>query len=287
MAKIVGVHGIGQQYRGPYELTSAWHDALRDGLSAAGHDSLAAALERRDLEIAFFGGLFRPERAVAGGEREDELPSGAERELLEKLYRAAVARDPALGPRAVGPGRAAVQVMLRTLLRSRWFPAVAERAFVGNLRQVTRFLTDQDTKEQVLERLDGEIGEDTVALIGHSLGSVVTYEYLCRSPSPVRLYLTLGSPLGIPGLIFDRLTPRPEEGRGAWPGTVERWVNVADGDDIVALRKDLAALFPGRSPGRRVEDRLVDNGDQPHAITRYLNARQTGGALAGLLGGPA
>jgi len=96
--------------------------------------------------------------------------------------------------------------------------------------------------------------------------------------------VTLGSPLGIPKLVFDRLTPVPADGCGAWPGTVTSWVNVADPDDIVALRKQLAGLFPGASPGNPVDDRLVDNGDQPHAIDRYLNARQTGSALGDVLG---
>jgi hypothetical protein len=60
-------------------------------------------------------------------------------------------------------------------------------------------------------------------------------------------------------------------------------VNVADPDDIVALRKDLAPLFPGVAPGLAVADRLVDNGDEPHAVSRYLNTRQTGSALGDAL----
>ena len=87
-------------------------------------------------------------------------------------------------------------------------------------------------------------------LIGHSLGSVVAYEYVCRyRPPSVELLVTLGSPLGIPKLVFDRLTPVPADGAGAWPGPVAGWVNVADPDDIVALRKQLAGLFPGPSAG--------------------------------------
>ena len=47
-------------------------------------------------------------------------------------------------------------------------------------------------------------------LVGHSLGSVVAYEALCANPEwPVRMLVTLGSPLGIPNLIFDRLEPAP------------------------------------------------------------------------------
>ena len=88
-------------------------------------------------------------------------------------------------------------------------------------------------------------------VIGHSLGSVVAYEYLCHDrPASVELLVTLGSPLGIPNVVFDKLTPAPVGGAGAWPGMVAAWVNVADPDDIVALRKDLAPLFPGTAPGR-------------------------------------
>ena len=76
-------------------------------------------------------------------------------------------------------------------------------------------------KELVLGRVHEEVGEGTRVLIGHSLGSVVAYEYVCRyRPPSVELLVTLGSPLGIPKLVFDRLTPAPADGRGAWPGTV-------------------------------------------------------------------
>jgi hypothetical protein len=73
-------------------------------------------------------------------------------------------------------------------------------------------------------------------------------------------------------------------GAGAWPGTVIAWVNVADLDDVAALRKKLAPLFPGTAPGQAVADRLVNNGARPHAIDRYLNTPQTGSALGDVLG---
>ena len=216
-----------------------------------------------------------------------DVQPGLERDLVTELYRAAVAQDPSLGPPAgaMGPGRAAVQVMLERLLRSGTFAKVAQRAFIGNLKQVTRFLTDRSVKDLVLARVHEQVGEGTRVLIGHSLGSVVAYEYVCRyGPPSVDLLVTLGSPLGIPKLVFDRLTPVPADRQGAWPGPVAGWVNVADPNDIVALRKQLAGLFPGPSPCQAVDDRLVDNGDQPHAIDRYLNARQTGSALGDVLG---
>ena len=267
-----------------------WYNALRDGLAAAGYRSAADTLAPTDIRVAFFGDLFRPPDAMAVRDppySPEDVEPGPERDLLAEFYRAAVEQEPSLGAPegTMGQGKASVQIMLDRLLRSRTFAGVAQRVLVGDLKQVNRFLADGSVKERVLARVDEQADDSTRVVIGHSLGSVVAYEYLCRyQPSSVELLVTLGSPLGIPNLVFDRLTPAPADGTGAWPGTVAGWLNVADPDDIVALRKQLAGLFPGPGGGAAVDDRLVDNGDQPHAIDRYLDARQTGSALGHVLG---
>jgi hypothetical protein len=289
MPRVLGVHGIAQQYRSGPELTRGWFDALRGGLEVAGFRATADGLAESDVRVAFFGDLFRPKAALAGGEppyTPADVKPGPERDLLERWYEAAVEQEPSLGPPegALGPGRVAAQAMLQRLLRSRTFAGVAQRGFIGNLKQVTAFLDKPDAKERALQRVADEVTPDTRVVIGHSLGSVVVYEYLARySPPQVELLVTLGSPLGIPNLVFDQLTPAPVGGVGAWPGQVAGWVNVADADDVVALRKQLAPLFPAQGGGAGVEDHLVDNGDEPHAISRYLNAEPTGAALGTVL----
>lgn len=285
MAKIVGIHGIAQQYKGGTELSGEWLPALKDGLIAAGRPDLSDAVGEANVRVAFFGNLFRP-RGAMGVElppfTASDLVSEEEVALLTQFYDQAVALEPDLGPPtgALGPIRVGVEVMAERLLRSRTFARVAERAFVGNLKQVSRFLDEPTTKEKVLARVAEEIDDSTRIVIGHSLGSIVAYEYLCRyQPSGIEVFLTLGSPLGIPNMIFDRLTPPPRAGRGAWPGAVKRWVNIADLDDVVALRKQLADLFPPPPGVDPLVDELVDNGNTPHAIRPYLNAAQTGAAL--------
>jgi pimeloyl-ACP methyl ester carboxylesterase len=160
---------------------------------------------------------------------------------------------------------------------------------IGNLVQVRRYLTEPDVRRAVRQRVVDAVDGETRVIVAHSLGSVVAYEALAAHPDwPVRALVTLGSPLGIANLIFDRLHPRPrprtdlaagEDGvRGGWPGPVTVWTNVADKGDVVALVKDLRPLF-----GERVVSCLVHNGATAHDIRPYLTAPETGtGILAGL-----
>ncbi len=289
MAGIVGIHGIAQQFRGGYQLRDVWFNGIRDGLAAASYPATAEALAPGDLRVAFFGGLFRPLGTMAVAEppySASDIEHGLERDLLTTFFDAAVAQDRALGAPedAMGRGRTAVQVMLNRLTQSPTFAKISRRAFVGNLKQVTAFLTDPAVKQDVLARVREQISRDTRVVIGHSLGSVIAYEYLCQDrPTSVELLVTLGSPIGIPNVVFDKLTPAPVDGVGAWPDGVVTWVNVADPNDVVALRKDLAPLFPGTVQNQSVTDRLVDNGDEPHAVDRYLNTRQVGSVLGDVL----
>ena len=287
--KVVAIHGIGQTYVGAESLQRDWLPALNDGLAEA----RALRLDAADFVVVAYGALFRPEGTRAGEPRiEPEELDDWERQLLTEWWREAAA----LSARSAGAegdespeiqppdfaGRARtprlVQRALHQLAKSRFFAALGpERTLLFGLRQVRSFLHDPGVKRLALERLAERIAPNTRVLIAHSLGSVVAYEALCANPQwKVDTFVTLGSPLGIPGLVFDVLTPRPQNGRGAWPH-VRRWVNVADQGDIVALQKTLAPSF---GP---VDDRLVHNGWKAHDVTHYLSARTTGEALAAAL----
>jgi hypothetical protein len=292
MVRIVGIHGIAQQYQSGPQRTGEWLLALRGGLEAAGFRPVADQLTEADLRVAFFGDLFRPPGSLAGDAppySEKDL-GPADEELLAVFYREAVAQDPELGPPAgamAGRVPVPVQVALAGLLRSPTFAGVAKHLLIGNFKQVSAYLDDRGLREHVLDRVAAEVTADTRVIIGHSLGSVVAYEYCCqRKPQGVELLITLGCPLGIPQLIFDRLDPLPVHGRGAWPVPTLRWVNVADRKDVVALHKQLAPLFGPSPVGASVIDRLADNGNQPHEASRYLNSRQTGEAVGASLNGP-
>jgi pimeloyl-ACP methyl ester carboxylesterase len=169
-----------------------------------------------------------------------------------------------------------VQRALDALTSSSFFGPITERMLIADLKQVRLFLSDAVVKSRVLDRLASVVATDTRVIVGHSLGSVVAYEALCAHPEwDIGALVTLGSPLGIANIVFDRLTPRPVSGRGSWPGSVNAWTNIADGGDIVALRKQLAMQF-----GARLRDELIYNGATAHDVVPYLTAEETGRAIA-------
>lgn len=283
MVRVVAVHGIGQQVLGPEVLKDRWLPALRDGITLAGGPPLGEA----DLGIAYYGDLFRKPGTKALGEPPyvaADVEEGFEQDLLEALWRQAAAVDPGVvGPEDDTKVRTArvVQRALNALSFSRFLAGVAERVLIGFIKQVHAYLTDDEVRSMVQQRVSVLLDSDTRVVVGHSLGSVVAYEAVCARPGADFTLVTLGSPLGIRNLVFDRLRPTPVGGCGVFPAGAASWWNIADGGDVVALVKELAPWF---GDGTQVLDVPVHNGSHAHDITPYLTARETGRAIAGGLG---
>lgn len=286
MARILCVHGIAQQFKGAETLLAQWRPALTDGAALAG-----ARLAPDDVAMAFYGDLFRPagHRAVGLPPYDaSDVEEGLEQDLLRALWEEAARTDPSVP----GPGAPVrfgapswVQRALVSLSRHPVFAGLADRAMIADLKQVRAYLTDPAVRAAAQRRVLAGIGPDTRLVVAHSLGSVVAYEALCaasQAPSddpasasaPFLDLVTIGSPLGIAGLIFDRLLPSPEKGRGTRPRAVRTWTNVADRRDVVALVKELDPLFGG------VADLPVDNGPKAHDASPYLTSREVGLAVA-------
>ena len=290
MARIVCVHGVGQQLKGEDSLAGEWGLALRDGMRRSACPEAQLPSDEQ-IRCVFYGYLFRPDgRRLGVGDPWLTAADATEfdQELLMALWREAAESDPRVvhpDARTLARAPGSVQAALRALSRSAFFAGLAERAMLFDLQQVRRYMTDADVRRAVQDRVAAAICSDTRVLVGHSLGSVVAYEALCAHPEwPVRAFVSLGSPLGIRNLVLDRLVPAPLAGDsgaplGAWPGAVESWTNVADAGDVVALVKDLRPLF-----GAGVACYLVHNGSHAHDVQPYLTSAETGAAIiAGLM----
>lgn len=280
MAKIVAIHGINQEYSGSNQIKAEWLPALKDGL-----DRVGASLESDDdLYCGFYGDFFRAGDTLGVDSipaySEVDVSTDWEKEILLQWWTEAAnveadIESPAELTDTLFATPAIVQQALRALSRSKYFGGVAEKVIIYYLKQVRKYLYDPKMREAIKQRVADSIQDDTQILIGHSLGSIACYESLCEHPEwPINVFISLGSPLGIQRLIFDRLIPAPINGVGQRPASIESWFNIADSGDVVALQKQLNPYFEGE-----VEDVLVDNGSDAHNAGRYLSAAATGAVI--------
>lgn len=277
MVRVIGVHGVGHQFSGENTIRSAWLPALKDGLCRV--DRSMASDD--DFACAFYGDLFRPlgKATMVPPLDASDITDEREKELLERWWLEAARIDPmviGVGAQTKVRTPTSVQRALNALSQSKFFAGIGERALIFDLKQVRRYLIDQEVRRTAQERIERKIDSDTSVIVAHSLGSVVAYESLCNHPEwPVHTFVTIGSPLGISNIIFEELRPAPQQDTGIWPPGVRRWFNIADKYDVVALVKALSSRF-----GDDVTDASIDNGANAHDATRYLTTKELGHAVA-------
>lgn len=280
MIDVVGVHGISQQQLGRNQLMGSWQAAARDGVER-GHPGNR---DRPTLGIGFYGDLFLQQTASKGAPVETDIGDADDDVLafLLEIQEDYAADEPPERDRATmgkGMGRLPGPLTKLGAALERRFGVAGKVLFFGDLPQVRKYQRDDELAESIRDRVTAEImaGSPPI-LLGHSLGSIVAYEVLCTRPDHgVKTLVTIGSPLGMRS-IRDALRPAAHERIPALPPGVERWVNVYDTHDPVALAGGLGDIWT------QVTDDTVDNEDQAHSATRYLGKRQVGNAFALALG---
>lgn len=303
MVRIVLVHGVGQTQQGADTLEAAWLPALAAGVRRSGHPDVADTIwpqdpRARTARMAHYGDLY----LAPGSQGGDSVTTPDDEDLLDDLalewLHAAAARatDPrdradaaqalAAHEHATNPGaqgaRAAGRPLLNALTRLRWFAplglAAAGSTVHRALAQVPRYLDDPLLRATAQGRVLDLIDTDTQLVIGHSLGSVVAYEALHHTSHPTA-FITLGSPLGMRTLVYDKLQPQPP----SIPTCVTAWHNFADIDDLVAAVLDLAPHFPSPNGTTITTNSELDNDAKPHDAVAYLTKKSVGDAVTAAL----
>lgn len=105
-----------------------------------------------------------------------------------------------------------------------------------------------------------------ILLIAHSMGSIVSYDVLTQTTPDIKihLFLTVGSPLGMPVIIKKILSEQGDDSKRkrqiASPENIEhKWYNYSDLSDPVALIYNLADDYKKNSKGIGPEDIIVYN----------------------------
>ncbi len=272
--KIVLIHGRAQGGRSSQQILEQWVPGLKAGMHAAGL-TLDPSIP---IVAPFYGDVldsmseqairFRPEVVTRGTPPPGDVDEVTAAMIEQMAIRAGLDIDQVLDEENVsvverGPERWGwVQALARRLEAK--YPWLA-RTVIGKVTSDVKSYIDFPHIQDAIHAIVVPALEDgPTVIVSHSLGTVIAYWSLVEHVpnADVPLLITAGSPLGL-NTIKKRL-PQPLR----IPHGVQRWLNVTDQEDIVALhaRLDQDTFIPGIE---NVDD--VENGDDPHAIERYLS----------------
>ncbi|GAQ67490.1 hypothetical protein SsS58_07945 [Streptomyces scabiei] len=311
--QLVFVHGIGG-LRDAKAERQQWLRALATGVRAAGRAELVSALTQgwlADVRFADYSDLFNARGAqggAPGGEldpSDEQVLSGLLEAMLDEL---AEQYPPDSGTRdarfieqarhqldavssdgraqGVGEFGRRLVAVTTTLLQLPGLRQGAQwaggQAFALQLSQVARYLNRHGDRaalgaairSRVLEGLDPT---RPLVVVSHSLGTVVAYEALHEYEGPVALWVTLGSPLALGGVVLQRLVPRPP----SCPEGVGAWHNFWDRNDVVVGRPRLADWIAPSARGVKAQTAPVKSGGLwTHTATKYLEHAEVAGPIA-------
>lgn len=154
-------------------------------------------------------------------------------------------------------------------------PHLASERMEVHLRDLRRYGRNKggiaDHVRQLLKMplLAAAGGEHPVLLIGHSMGSVISYDALWElshrhgNPVIIDLFLTLGSPLG-QRFMQKKIAGHDNEGEARYPGNISRWKNLTAVGDLTAINPWLGNDF-----GEMVKLGLVESIEDEELLNWY------------------
>jgi subtilisin family serine protease len=281
VATIVYVHGIGNKPEASV-LKCQWDTSLF-GAAMGDRTRLAYWVNRDRYPM--------PESGTCGGK---DVPQGEYTGIgIQMMSYGDHTSEPVLNPQ-----QQKIMASLESRMRSNVFdevPSGPEAKILplpeGMRRWITRRLTELFLKDvrdfffdaeqrsimerSLMQRLD--VGGGPFIVIAHSQGSMIAYHVLRqlqKKTCDVRLFVTIGSPLGIQE-VQDQLKKFQPNKSLKVPDCVDQWLNVAERLDPVALDADISNDYDANDKGVRVENYVgfkinPEWRSNPHSGTGYL-----------------
>jgi hypothetical protein len=147
----------------------------------------------------------------------------------------------------------------------------------------------KDVIRQQLAQVIQKHKNKDILLIGHSMGSIISYDVLTQTVPNIKIntFVTIGSPLGLP-IIMSKIASEQKQVlikkvKLSTPENIIRyWFNFSDLQDRVALNYNLRDDYDENTSGIRVIDKIVYNNykingrKNPHKIYGYLQTPEFG-----------
>lgn len=277
--QLVLIHGRSQENKDASELKKEWIDAWKKGLAENG---LTVPIPETDIRFPYYGQTLydlvkgKPADQIAQvivrGDGGDDAEKAFIREVLLEIQQRHGITDEQVQQLAV------VQIQERGVLNWAWVqnvmkaldtyvPGASSTSVSLATRDVYLYLRNMGFQNLIDNGMRSAFTPDReTVVVGHSLGTVVSYNVLRRDGAAlgwkVPLYVTLGAPLAVK-VIKDGLKPIKH------PPCVTQWFNAMDERDVVSLYPLDSAHFPV-TPG--IENKTdVDNPtENRHGISGYL-----------------
>jgi hypothetical protein len=283
MRRLVFVHGRAQENKDAGALKRDWIKAFREGLAKNGLD---LPIPESAIRFPYYGktlydivGGMPPEQVaevIVKGDDADDDERAFMRAVIEEVKLKAGISDALLaqtaGPNAIAKGPLNwewLRGVLKVIDRNIPFASGSSIALATN--DVYQYLYNIGIRDEIETGVRQAIQPDVpTVVVGHSLGTVVSYCLLRRDGKANRwvvpLYVTLGAPLGVTA-IKKALAPNKH------PECVGKWFNAMDERDIVALRPLDGQHFP-ITPAIENKRDVQNQTENRHGISGYLNDKE-------------
>jgi len=247
LMKVIFVHGRDQQYIAPRQLRANWLTAWEKGLAKSDlalppEDSIHTHYYA-DTLIELMEKLVQEEKGEATRSGSDGINEAQELDFTKEYL-----KEIALATSTTFEERMDVKKMAEEERGPLNWKAVQKLAgfldkknIFGDYpikiatRDVFVYLTQNHIKEAVNKVVENAFDATPCVVVGHSLGSIITYLVLKNNPNyHVKKYITIGSPLGMTS-IAKYLEPPLVMPKCIKGEATDRWYNVYDERDYVAL----------------------------------------------------
>lgn len=282
--RLVFVHGINHQGHSSEWVRDEWLEALAKRLSP----SDMAAVRACDIVAPYYGDVLYEETQAAteAGPEPIAMSVGAA-EGEEQAFLAAALNESALAlgitEQQIEAEIASDEVQAMGFPHDRRLIALARalqaasplqgKVMLRLIPQAFTYLKKPRARSRINAIVEPALSDGPCIVVGHSLGSVVTFDLLRKLGRQAPFYMTIGSPLGIKAIQIALGKPL------ARPTGVDYWINGLDPDDFVTLGRTLTPDTFGPGIDRNVVS--VDCGDDdPHDFRMYLRDPHLAEALA-------
>lgn len=280
MKQLVFVHGRSQENKDAVALKAEWVSALNKGLAKSG---LHLPIAEDAIRFPYYGQTLYdlvsgipPDQVaeiIVRGENADEEERAFMRAVIQEVKQKVGISDATLAE-AAGQDVVArgplnwewLQGVLKAI--DRHVPGASGASIALATSDVYHYLNNSGIRDEIEGgvRQAMQAGVRTV-VVGHSLGTVVSYNLLRREGKSngweVPLYITLGSPLAVTA-IKKNLAPNKH------PGCVGKWFNAMDERDVVALYPLDGNNFP-INPAIENKTDVRNDTENRHGISGYLS----------------